>query len=130
MSRVSEQTISRVEKLLKEWPADKPLPCFADIAFDLGMTEHSASRAIKHLHANRLVHLKWRYPERGVASKAAQVWVHGPGVDEVKRARLTRKRQKENNKEAKQRERQWLEENRRPVKPFRHWQDQALFGPA
>ncbi len=126
MSKVSEPTIARVAKLLEDWPADKPRPCFAEVAAALGVAEVTASTCIQKLHMRGLVHRKWRITEQG--NRAAQIWFFGPGEDEPKPVAMTPREQKHHWRERNKAERKRMEELRRPVEPFRHWQDVAFFG--
>lgn len=116
---VSEKTIERLRQLMLD---EQPRSC-AQAGPALGISESSAGHAMKELHRRKLVYVL-TYARAGKTSNWTRVFKIGNekdarrpgGPDKGKRAWLAR-------------EREWLKASRaKPVKPFRHPQDVALFG--
>ena len=116
MKQVSEATIERARLLMLDGVERR----YRDIADALHITKTPASSAIGALHDRGQVFIA-RYDRLPGSSRHCAVFKFGNEPD-------AEPPEKANRYAWVEAERDWIAQSRAPVKPFRHWQDIALFG--
>jgi hypothetical protein len=114
--QVSEATIERGHQLM----LDKKPRTYLSVAAALSVSETTASAVMRILHDRELL-----YVSRYARAKGNKRWSAVFRLGNRKDATVPPKGRRHAFRE---RERQWLEVSRAPVKPFRHPQDVAFFG--